>query len=359
MTIDPIKFSLKLSELPEGYRGLEEERIIEIIWAFFTKHFEELGGETSVSIGDDYVIIQWLPNSLSDKKNAIEKAINLLNEGEVYQGEIMLSALYDHYPDNHAILFNYGMLLSDKGKFDEAIRLLNKLNQLDPDNHRALNALAVAYMRAGMRNEALLELKKSYEIEPEDPYTLKNLGAVLANESEEEALPYLEKAANLLPDDPQTQYGYGLCLKKMGDRGKADLILQKVIELAPYTELCELAKEARSEIASDNFRGKTGSEPRMDVVMYCLAALEKFNSLGHEKAKTVTFEIAMLGRNGLDIQSTDNKYTLNSLEGKFTGLQLASYMFVGLKQIDPNIDPGIDFVKEYQVAQDLFKTKTS
>ncbi len=36
-----------------------------------------------------------------------------------------------------------------------------------------------------------------------------------------------------------------------------------------------------------------------------------------------------------------------SAPGEFTGLQLVAMMYVGLKRIAPEADPGIDFSKDY------------
>jgi len=52
----------------------------------------------------------------------------------------------------------------------------------------------------------------------------------------------------------------------------------------------------------------------------------------------------------LDINDPACRYRLRSLPGDFSGLQLAAYMFVGLRQIAPQTDPGIDFAKEYRMA---------
>ena len=38
------------------------------------------------------------------------------------------------------------------------------------------------------------------------------------------------------------------------------------------------------------------------------------------------------------------------MPGDFSGLQLAAYMFVGLRQIAPDPDPGIDFADEHCMA---------
>ena len=95
----------------------------------------------------------------------------------------------------------------------------------------------------------------------------------------------------------------------------------------------------------------------MDAVMYCLSALEKFDELGPSKRQSITYEISLLGSNGFDINDPSPKYTLSSMQGKFSGLQLVSYMYVGLKQMGPAIDAGIDLSKEYEAAMSLFKKK--
>ncbi len=41
-----------------------------------------------------------------------------------------------------------------------------------------------------------------------------------------------------------------------------------------------------------------------------LGALQKFKAIGSDKARAVTFEIAMLGRNGLDINDPAQKSIL-------------------------------------------------
>jgi hypothetical protein len=41
------------------------------------------------------------------------------------------------------------------------------------------------------------------------------------------------------------------------------------------------------------------------------------------------------------------------MDGKFSGLQLVSYMYVGIRQLAPHLDPGIDLSKEHQEALKL------
>ena len=64
----------------------------------------------------------------------------------------------------------------------------------------------------------------------------------------------------------------------------------------------------------------------------------------------IALEIAVLGRAGLDINDSTDKYTLKSLPGKFSGLHLLAIMYTAFRQIDPTMDTGADFAVEYQAA---------
>ena len=61
----------------------------------------------------------------------------------------------------------------------------------------------------------------------------------------------------------------------------------------------------------------------------------------------------MLGRNGLDINDPDDKYTLKALPGKFSGLRLLAIMFTAFPQIDPTMETGADFSAEYQATVEM------
>jgi hypothetical protein len=56
----------------------------------------------------------------------------------------------------------------------------------------------------------------------------------------------------------------------------------------------------------------------------------------------------MLGRSGLDINDPDEKYSLKSLPGKFSGLHLLAIMYTAFRQIDPTMDTGADFARRVQ-----------
>ena len=94
------------------------------------------------------------------------------------------------------------------------------------------------------------------------------------------------------------------------------------------------------------------------VTMYCLSALQHFEGMELAEIQKVGFEIGLLGRQGIDPSNHDKKYTLKSIPGKeFTGLQLLAYMYSAFKVIDPFLDTGLEFKKEYEAAKKLHEKK--
>ena len=339
------------ADLVKSNRELHEKAVA----LYFEQYFKKAGGEHTIKIDGEDVTVQWTPYSSEDVDVAVKETIGLLSKGAYRQAEPILHTLNERYPDHTDVLFNYGMMLSDTGRVKEAIELLSQLTKTDPNHANGWNALGVAYLRNGQLHDAKAALEKSYELDPDNGYTLKNLGAVLLKEDAKKALPILKRAAELLPNDQHAQYGYAMSLAQTGEEKKADGIFKKAIDISPYSEISELCRAERTKIAQSTMRESMPNGVRMDVVMYCKAALEKFKKLGLQKTSAVTAEIALLGRQGLDINNPEKKYTLKSLDGEFTGLQLVSYMYVGFKKIAPDRDVGIDLSKEYNAALKLFE----
>lgn len=105
-----------------------------------------------------------------------------------------------------------------------------------------------------------------------------------------------------------------------------------------------------------NYEGQPAGQ--MAVVMHCLSALQYFEDKDLSEIQKVGFEIAMLGRQGIDPSNSERKYHLDSIPGKeFTGLQLLAYMYAAFQVIDPFLDIGMNFKKEYEMAKEMKKGK--
>ncbi len=94
------------------------------------------------------------------------------------------------------------------------------------------------------------------------------------------------------------------------------------------------------------------------AVFYFLDAFKRFEAMTPEQVRNVAFEIALLGRNGLDYAAPDERYELRSLpERKFSGLHLMCLMFAGFKRVAPEHDVGMDLNDSFLAALGLFNAE--
>jgi tetratricopeptide (TPR) repeat protein len=252
------------------------------------------------------------------------------------------------------------MALSDLGVFDAAQLHLLKVVHRDPENVNALVALGVALYRAGDSGAAKRRLEQALAIAPSNGYAHRNLAAIQGNLGERQgAIDHLRDAYRLMPDDQASAYGLAHALDEFGgEEGleEADRLYKAAIALNPNSNLGELAKQARSRIAQKHMRAKGGGM-RMDAVMYCLGALERFARMRRDEIQAVGLEIAMLGQRGIDVNNPDSLYTLRSIPDNFTGLHLMCLMYVAFKEIAPDYDIGFDLSTEYTAALEMFEAQ--
>ena len=124
---------------------------------------------------------------------------------------------------------------------------------------------------------------------------------------------------------------------------------------AGHTPVGEWAKEGRTRIAHALMRNASSERP--DVLMYCLGALELFETMTDEEIQALGREIAILGMRGLDINDPSQKYTFNSLPGDFSGMHLVSLMYTAFQRVAPGTDVGIDLSREYAQAVALLEAR--
>jgi Flp pilus assembly protein TadD len=93
-------------------------------------------------------------------------------------------------------------------------------------------------------------------------------------------------------------------------------------------------------------------------VIYLLDAIERFDEMDQDTVKLIVMEIALMGQEGIDYASPENKYRLKNLPGEaMSGLQLMCIMYAGFKQLVPEVDPEMDLEDEYHQALGIWKRK--
>jgi hypothetical protein len=87
-----------------------------------------------------------------------------------------------------------------------------------------------------------------------------------------------------------------------------------------------------------------------------LREVDSRSSTGKEHVRNVAFEIALLGRNGLDYASPDEKYELRALpDRKFSGLHLMCLMYAGFKRVAPEHEVQMDLNDPFLTALQMHK----
>ena len=282
-------------------------------------------------------------------------ALALLKNGKFKDACEILEDLITRDPRNSDMLYNLGMCYTEIGKPEAAIRTLTQCIQHAPGFANAYVAMGFAYAELNDFAKAKEFLFKALEIEPNNPYAFRNLGGVFGKEENfANALYYLKKAHEIIPDDPQTLYGLAFTYFNLNDFTNAHAYFSHLLEINAPAFLKDMAKDRLREIAVTNAKSH-GFRP--DAMYYCLNALKLFSTKEFDEVRKISYEIAMKGRDGLDINNPNKKYTLNSLPGYFSGIQLLCYMYVGFKRIASKEDVGIDFSAEYRMASELFDSE--
>lgn len=280
-----------------------------------------------------------------------DQALKFIQAGRLDEARIYLEELLRQDQENVDLLYNLGMLYTDLGQPKKAIKLLQKCIEISTSHANAHVALGFAYQNCGDLKKAKEYSLKAVKIGPNNPFALKNLGAILGKEGDNlGAFYYLQKSYGINPHDPQTVYGLAICSKTLNDLESADKYFRALLDMPAPERLKELARDGLREIAVENLKSHG---LRMDVVFYMVNALRIFKDMSPQEIKNISFEIALLGRQGLEINDPTKKYALGTLTGDFTALQLVSIMYAGFRQFEPGMDVGIDFSEEYRLAAKL------
>lgn len=349
-------FDLELSQ-PDA-REIGTEAFRRAVTAYYEQEFVQLGGSVVVNFAVDRIVVTWQSPGVG--VDLFDQSLDYLQRGDLRRAVPVLKALVAVEPTNLVAHYNLGMALSDLDTLDEAQLHLLKVVHREPHNVNALVALGVALYRSGNATGARRRLEQALTADPSNGYAHRNLAAILGNDGDSAgAIEHLREAHRLLPGDQASTYGLANALHQFGNGGglaEADRLYTDAIALDPDSEIAELARQARSRIAQAHMRS-AGGGIRMDAVMYCLGALERFKRMRRDEVQAVGFEIGMLGQRGIDVNNPDSRYTLRTLPGEFTGLHLMSLMYVAFKQIAPHLDIGFDLSSEYAAALQLLDAR--
>jgi tetratricopeptide (TPR) repeat protein len=183
---------------------------------------------------------------------------------------------------------NLGLLLSNKGRIEEAMEHYHKAIQINPNFSEAQFNLGLALAAQGRFDEAIENYHKAIQINPDFSEALYNLGIAFAAQSRfDEAIGNYRKAIQINPTNSTVQYNLGIALAAQGQFDEAIECFRQATQIKPnFSEALDnlgiaLAAQGRFDEAIECFRQATQIKPNfseaLDNLGIALAAKGRFN----------------------------------------------------------------------------------
>ncbi len=170
--------------------------------------------------------------SKPSKDQIINQAIQFHQKGNIPEASKCYQELISQGCNDHRVFCNYGVILKNLSKLQEAEMLYRKAIKIKPDYADAHYNLGNTLKDLGKLKEAELPYRNAIEIKPDYADAHYNLGIILKNlfKLEEAELSY-RKAIKIKPDYADAHYNLGNTLKDLGKLKEAELSYRKVIKI--------------------------------------------------------------------------------------------------------------------------------
>lgn len=157
------------------------------------------------------------------------------------EAEAVLKKGTTENPRSYKLAVEYGIILAEGGRNDEAIRVLNKASGLIDWDPELWNYLGVAYWNKGDLEHALAAYDKALGLDPEYAVVLNNLGSVTFVQAKKNkdsaalrlASEYFRRAVTADPRFSSAYNGLGAVYRTMGDLDSAIFCWGKALEISP------------------------------------------------------------------------------------------------------------------------------
>ncbi len=158
----------------------------------------------------------------------------LKNLGKLEEAELLQRKAIQIKPDYVIAHSNLGNILNDLGKLEEAESLHRKAIEIKPDFANAHYNLGITLSQLGKLKEAKISILKAIELKPDFSEAYKNLGSVLNKLGKyQEAVEPLRKVIELNPHSSEANYNLASILSNFGNLKEAESSIRKAIELKP------------------------------------------------------------------------------------------------------------------------------
>jgi predicted negative regulator of RcsB-dependent stress response len=187
----------------------------------------------------------------------LEKGNQLFKEAKYDEAIAQYQDFLAKNPNLYQIQVSIGDCYREKGEFDKAIELYNKvLEQAKSDaslgkemSAKALSGIGNCYLKQGKIPDAQNFFKQSIEAAPKDEILAYNVGEIyFSNQGYDDALKYFDIAAQIRPEWPDPYKKMGDVYLNKGDMAKAIEKFEKFLTLEPDGERAALVRSILNAI---------------------------------------------------------------------------------------------------------------
>jgi len=158
----------------------------------------------------------------------------LINSGKKEDAEIFMRKAIELNPKESVSYSNLGGILRDLGKLYEAEILMRKAIELNPKESVSYSNLGGILQDLGKLQEAENFTRQAIELNPKDSIAYSNLGGILNDlEKLKEAETFTRQAIELNPKFPNAYSNLGSISRKLDKLKEAEIFTRQAIELNP------------------------------------------------------------------------------------------------------------------------------
>ena len=220
--------------------------------------------------------------SKASKDQIIYQAIRFHLEGNISEAAKYYQYCIKQGFKDHRVFSNYGVILRDLGKLNEAEICTHKAIEIKSDYPDAYSNLGMILRDLGKLHEAEICTHKAIEIKSDYPEAHSNLGIILKDLGKlREAEIYTHKAIEINPNYAEAHFNLGVLLKDLGKLQEAEISYLKAIEIKPnfadaYSNLGNILSDlGKSEKAELSYRKAIEINPDYAEAHFNLGVLLK------------------------------------------------------------------------------------
>ncbi len=168
------------------------------------------------------------------KEQIFNQAFKFHSQGNILEAAKLYKYFINQGFKDHRVFSNYGTILKDIGKLQEAELSTRKAIELNPNFAEAHSNLGLVLKDLSKLQEAELSTRKAIEIKPNYAIAHYNLGNILSDLGKlKEAELSIRKSIELNPDLAEAHSNLGSILNDLSKPKEAELSIRKSIELNP------------------------------------------------------------------------------------------------------------------------------